>query len=29
MLIGKSDLDVTNKLLIMVNEKIKNFDIKK
>ncbi len=29
MLIGKSDLDVTSKLLIMVNEKIKNFEIKK
>ena len=29
MLIGKSDLDVTNKLLIMVNQKIKNFEIKK
>ncbi len=28
MLIGKSDLDVTNKLLNMVNEKIKNFEIK-
>tara|TARA_B100001029_G_C14788741_1_gene300662 strand:- start:86 stop:610 length:525 start_codon:yes stop_codon:yes gene_type:complete len=29
MLIGKSNLDVTNELLKIVNEKIKNFNIKK